>query len=58
MTSVETAEYLGICRKTLLTLVKQGLVPCFRPARHYRFRKSEIDEWMDSTVRVSTGRVD
>lgn len=38
----ETAEYLGICRKTLLKLVKEGRIPYQRTGRKYIFFKRDI----------------
>lgn len=38
----ETAEYLGVCRKTLLKLVKEGRIPFQRTGRKYIFFKKDV----------------
>jgi excisionase family DNA binding protein len=46
MTSKELAEYLNIYGAKVSRLAKQGKIPAFRVAEHWRFRLDEIDGWM------------
>jgi excisionase family DNA binding protein len=56
------AQYLGIKRSTLYTMVEQKEIPHYRIGRLARFRQSEIDEWLAKKrcqigTRVRNGRV-
>ena len=41
------STYLGIKVKTLYFLVEKGQVPHYRVGKLIRFKRSEIDEWME-----------
>lgn len=41
----EAANYLGICRKTLLKLAKSGVIPCQRTGRKYLFSVELVERW-------------
>ena len=43
----DLAEYTGYSRGTLMNLVGQGEIPCYKPTRRkVFFKKSEIEEWL------------
>jgi excisionase family DNA binding protein len=44
----ELTLYLKIKEKTLYSLVAKGLIPCYRVNRLVRFRKDEIDQWINT----------
>lgn len=47
--TVETlAQYLHASKKKIYEMVRQKLVPYIKVGGHNRFRKAEIDRWMES----------
>lgn len=48
MTLRELAAYLKMPEKTLYRLAAEGKVPGFKVGASWRFRKSEIDKWIES----------
>lgn len=55
LSDVEAAELLGLHPKTLQRMARQGDIPAIRVGRYWRFRASELDEW----IRLqSTGQPD
>ena len=53
--SDEAAAFLKIHPKTLQRMARQGRVPAFRIGDLWRFRASELDAWLASTM-VSSNR--
>lgn len=47
MTLRELAAYLKMPEKTLYRLAAEGKVPGFKVGASWRFRKSEIDKWIE-----------
>lgn len=47
MTIEEVAEYLRIGKITLYRMAQQGKIPASKIAHPWRFRKEEIDEWVE-----------
>jgi len=47
LTIEELASYLKIAKSTLYKLVREGKIPCQKIGRHWRFRKSAIDFWLE-----------
>ncbi len=47
MTIKEVAEYLKITEKTAYRLVAAGDLPGFKVGGSWRFRRSEIDRWIE-----------
>ena len=43
----EISSYLGIKVSTIYTLVERRGIPHYRVGRLVRFKKSEVDEWME-----------
>ena len=48
MTTKELAEYLQLDRMTIYKLLKAGDIPANRVGHHWRFLRSDIDEWIRS----------
>ena len=46
MTVKELAGYLKIAEKTAYRFASEGKVPGFRVGNSWRFKKTEIDEWI------------
>lgn len=44
----ETAEYLGIKSVTLRKWIKEKKIPCHKIGKLWKFKKAEIDEWVQS----------
>ena len=48
LTTEEVLEYLQVNLRTVYRLIKAGKIPAVRVGRQWRFRKSDIDMWLDS----------
>ena len=44
----ELAEYLSITVDTARTWIKAGNLPAYKAGRRYKFKLSEVDEWVRS----------
>lgn len=44
----EAAEYLGIKSVTLRKWIKEKKIPCHKIGKLWKFKKAEIDEWIES----------
>lgn len=55
LTTEEVLEYLQVNLRTVYRLIKAGKLPAVRVGRQWRFRRSDIDAWLDSE-RVRVGR--
>jgi excisionase family DNA binding protein len=47
LTTEEVLEYLQVNLRTVYRLIKAGKIPSVRVGRQWRFRKSDIDAWLD-----------
>lgn len=50
LTSEQAAAFLQIHPKTLQRMARQGRVPAYRVGDLWRFRASELEAWLASTV--------
>src|SRR6267154_2656128 len=63
LTTEEVLEYLQVNLRTVYRLIKAGKIPAVRVGRQWRFRKRDIDAWLDSqrprggTARAANGVV-
>jgi excisionase family DNA binding protein len=48
LTTEEVLEYLQVNLRTVYRLIKAGKIPAVRVGRQWRFRKRDIDNWLDS----------
>jgi excisionase family DNA binding protein len=55
LTTEEVLEYLQVNLRTVYRLIKAGKIPAVRVGRQWRFRKRDIDAWLDSQ-RARAGR--
>ena len=47
LTIEELAKYLKISKYTLYKMLEKGKVPGFKIANQWRFKKSDIDRWIE-----------
>lgn len=47
LTVREVAGYLSVDEKTIYRLAKRGELPGFKVAGTWRFKKSDIDQWIE-----------
>lgn len=47
LTLKEVAAYLKLAEKTAYRLAADGLLPGFKVGGSWRFRKSQLDRWID-----------
>jgi excisionase family DNA binding protein len=47
MTISDVATFLKVNEKTIYRLVKAGRIPAFKVAGAWRFKKADIDEWIE-----------
>jgi len=55
MTIREVAEYLKLTEKTAYRLAAEGKIPGFKVGGAWRFRKSEIDTWIEAKTKEAQG---
>jgi excisionase family DNA binding protein len=48
LTTEEVLEYLQVNLRTVYRLIKAGRIPAVRVGRQWRFRKVDIDAWLES----------
>jgi excisionase family DNA binding protein len=48
LTTEEVLDYLQVNLRTVYRLIKAGKIPAVRVGRQWRFRKRDIDMWLDS----------
>jgi excisionase family DNA binding protein len=49
LTTEEVLEYLQVNLRTVYRLIKAGKIPAVRVGRQWRFRKSDIDLWLETS---------
>ncbi|MGM9571309.1 MAG: response regulator [bacterium] len=53
LTVKEVAEYLRMNQMTIYKMAQKGEIPAFKIASNWRFRKEEIDEWLNQKAKCS-----
>jgi len=53
LTVKEVAEYLRMNQMTIYKMAQKGEIPAFKIASNWRFRKEEIDEWLNQKASKS-----
>jgi excisionase family DNA binding protein len=48
MTTEEVLEYLQVTQRTIYRLIQAGRIPAVRVGRQWRFRKQDVDQWLQS----------
>ena len=55
----EVAEYLGVRPSTIRDWIKKGTIPANKIGKQWKFKKSELDEWIRSgRSAIMTGESD
>jgi excisionase family DNA binding protein len=54
LTTEEVLEYLNVNLRTVYRLIKAGSIPAVRVGRQWRFRKRDIDKWLDGQRHIDT----
>ena len=49
MTLSQLAEYLQLGKSTVYKMVQKGEIPAVKIANQWRFKKEEIDKWINKT---------
>ncbi len=57
LTTEEVLEYLRVNLRTVYRLIKAGKIPAVRVGRQWRFRKRDIDAWLDTQCPHGGGRM-
>lgn len=47
MTVEEVAKYLKVEQSTIYTWAKEGKIPAIKIGRFWRFKKEDIDKWLE-----------
>jgi excisionase family DNA binding protein len=55
LTTEEVLDYLQVNLRTVYRLIKAGKIPAVRVGRQWRFRKRDIDAWLESSRPTSGG---
>ena len=50
----DIAEHLSISQDTVRTWIKEGKLPVYRAGKRYKFKISEVDEWVREGRTVRT----
>lgn len=48
LTVEEVATYLKLAKKTVYKLIAEKQIPAFRVGKFWRFKKSEIEQWINN----------
>jgi excisionase family DNA binding protein len=50
----EVAEYLHLTESTIYSWVQDGILPAFRVGRLWRFRRTELDDWLEANRNIGS----
>ena len=53
LTIKEVAKYLKVTERTLYRLVQDGQIPAFKVGASWRFKRTDIDTWIEAQ-KIST----
>lgn len=48
MSLAEVSEYLGVSERTIYIWAREGKIPAFKLGAAWRFRQSDVDEWLEN----------
>jgi excisionase family DNA binding protein len=51
----EVAQLLKVAEKTVYTMAQRGDLPAFKVGGQWRFRRTDLDAWIDAKTRRSAG---
>ena len=55
LTIREVAEYLQVTERTLYRLAQQKKIPAFKVGNAWRFRREDLDRWIESQTAAGEG---
>jgi PTS system nitrogen regulatory IIA component len=53
LTIKELAKYLNVTRRTIYNLLERGELPGFKVGANWRFRKEDIDKWIEDSKKMN-----
>ncbi len=56
LTLKEVAEYLKLAEKTAYRLAAEGKLPGFKVGGSWRFKREDIDRWIEEQKNTSKGK--
>ena len=54
----EVAEYLQVTERTLYRLAQQKKIPAFKVGNAWRFRREDLDRWIETQTAIQGGAGD
>lgn len=57
MTVRDVAGYLNVDEKTVYRLAKRGELPGFKVAGAWRFKRSDLEDWIDNQKKAAMNNV-
>ena len=57
LTVPEVAALLRVVDKTIYTMVQRSEMPAFKVRGQWRFRRSDIDDWINRRIKKGSQRV-
>jgi excisionase family DNA binding protein len=51
----EVAQLLKVAEKTVYTMAQKGELPAFKVGGQWRFRRTDLDAWIDAKTRRAAG---
>jgi len=58
LTLPEVAALLKVAEKTLYTMAQRGEIPAFKVRNQWRFKRTDIDSWIEKKTSGSYKRTD
>ncbi len=58
MGTEEVARYLHVHFKTVMHLVERGELPAYKVGRVWRYRKHDVDTWLDARKHVPGQKIE
>jgi len=55
LTLPEVAQLLKVAEKTVYTMAQKGELPAFKVGGQWRFRRADLDVWIDAKTRRAAG---
>ncbi len=53
LTIKELAKYLNVTERTIYNLLERGELPGFKVGVNWRFRREDIDKWIENNKKMS-----
>jgi len=57
LTLIEVARLLKVAEKTVYTMAQQGDLPAFKVRGQWRFKRKDLDQWIEQQKAASGGRI-